>query len=733
MENNIKIDLDLAKEHGLSEEEFKRVLEILGRDPTFAELGIFSVMWSEHCCYKSSKKYLKTFPTKGECVVYGPGENAGVIDIGDGLVLAFKMESHNHPSYIEPYQGAATGVGGILRDVFTMGARPMCFMNALRFGSVNHPKTKYLVSGVVSGIGGYGNSVGVPTIGGDISFNKSYDGNILVNVFCMGVAEKESIFTGTAEGKGNPVIYVGSATGKDGIHGATMASENFDEASEDRRPTVQVGDPFTGKRLIEATLEVMRAGVIVGIQDMGAAGLTCGLFEMSGRGGVGMDVDLNRVPLREPDMRAYDILLSESQERMLLVAKEGCENEVKEIFDKWQLPCETIGRVTDTGNIVINYNGKEVVNLPISPLSDASPEYDRACRKPSYYQEIQKFNLRDIPEPEDYNEAIKKLLSSPLIGDKSGIYTQFDHQVGIQTVVKPSLGAPVMRLMESKKGVSMDVGCNSRFCYIDALIGARYAVAETARKVACRGATPMALTDCLNFASPEREEVMWQIVSAIKGISEASNKLNIPVVSGNVSLYNENEGSAIYPTPMIGVVGVIDDVTGTVTSEFKDTGDMIVLLGENDGRLGGSEYLAHNFGRECGVLPMLDLRTEKNLQRVLVKAIGQGVLKSAHSVGVGGLITTLIKCAAGRKDSPVGFEVTPGRNFRNDIILFSEGGSRALVSLEERNFGKLREICEKFDTESEILGYVGGSRAQVSYFVDIDIEELYRLYKSVKW
>jgi phosphoribosylformylglycinamidine synthase len=587
-----EITKDMVEAHGLNEEEYRRVVEILGREPNYTELGIFSVMWSEHCSYKSSRVHLRTFPSSGERVLYGPGENSGVVDIGDGLAVAFKMESHNHPSYIEPHQGAATGVGGILRDIFTMGARPIASLNSLRFGSLDAPRTRYLVEKVVEGIADYGNCMGVPTVGGEVYFNDCYTGNIRVKVFNLGLARTSRIFTGSARGKGNPVIYVGSSTGRDGIHGATMASEEFDDKSEERRPTVQVGDPFMEKLLLEACLEAMKKRNIVGIQDMGAAGLTCSTLEMSGRADMGMEIDLSKVPRREEGMTPYEVMLSESQERMLLVAEKGQEETVRKVFQEWDLNAVTIGKVTDDGMLTIKDNGKVVAEMPVKPLVEDSPVYNRPMRKPAYLKKVGELDIDDIPLPDDCNQVLLKLLSSLNICSKQWIYRQYDHMVRTNTIVLPGSDAAVVRIKGTTKAVAMSLDCNSLYCYLDPYQGGKIAVAESARNVVCVGARPLALTDCLNFGNPEKPEVMWQFRKVIEGMSETCRRLNTPVVSGNVSFYNETSGEGVYPTPTVGMVGLMDDYLSHTTQPFKETGDLVALLGENREELGARSTCA---------------------------------------------------------------------------------------------------------------------------------------------
>ena len=597
-----EIDPAVLQQHGLSREEYDRIVRSLGRTPSITELGIFSVMWSEHCSYKSSRIHLKKLPTGGARVLQGPGENAGAVDIGDGLAAVFKIESHNHPSFIEPYQGAATGVGGIIRDIFTMGARPVALMNSLRFGSMDGDQgtaTRRIVQGVVAGIAGYGNSIGIPTIGGEIAFEEAYAGNPLVNVMCLGISPADALVKGRASGVGNPVYYVGAKTGRDGIHGATMASAEFDEKSAEKRPAVQVGDPFMEKLLLEACLELMQTDALVGVQDMGAAGLTCSTCEMGARGGAGVEIDVMHVPQRETGMTPYEIMLSESQERMLLAVKKGREAEVERIFEKWDLHAAHIGFVTDDGLMRVKDHGTIVAEIPNTALVDEAPVYDRPAKRPAYLDQVQQFDLTRLPES-DPQQSFLKLLSSPTIASKRWVYRQYDHMVRTNTILLAGMGAGVVRIKGTNRALAISVDGNGRYCYLDPRRGAMLAVAEAARNVACAGALPIGATNCLNFGNPERPEIMWQLVEAIEGISEACRALDTPITGGNVSLYNETDGKAIYPTPVIGIVGVIDDASCVLGRSFRGPGDAIVLLGEGLGELGGSEYLktVHRYG--CG-------------------------------------------------------------------------------------------------------------------------------------
>ena len=627
---------ELVKEHGLSEDEYQMVLDIMGREPNINELGIFSVMWSEHCSYKSSKKWLKTLPTKAPWVICGPGENAGIIDIGDDDAIIFKMESHNHPSYIEPYQGAATGVGGIMRDVFTMGARPIANLNALRFGVPEHHKTRHLVHGVVEGIGGYGNCMGVPTVGGEVEFDTSYDGNILVNAMCVGLADAKNIFYCAAAGIGNPVVYVGSKTGRDGIHGATMASTEFTADTEEKRPTVQVGDPFTEKLLLEACLELMQTDAIVAIQDMGAAGLTSSSFEMASQGGVGIDMNLDNVPQREQNMTPYEMMLSESQERMLMVLKPGKEEMAKAIFEKWELDFAVIGELTDTGRMCLFHKDEIVGDLPIDPLAEASPEYDRphvpTPKRPDIKPE-------DVAAPASITDVIKTLVSTPNGCSKRWVWEQYDHMVMGDTtgLGRPGGDAAMVRIHGSNKAVAMSSDVTPRYVFADPVQGGRQAVAETYRNITATGALPLAITDNMNFGNPQRPEIMGQFVGAVQGIGEACIALDYPVVSGNVSLYNETNGQGILPTPTIGGVGLIKDVSKAVGMGFVAEGDAIVLIGETAGHMGATQYLAEIEGRKEGSAPHVDLAAERNNGDFVRGQILDGAITACHDLSDGGL------------------------------------------------------------------------------------------------
>ena len=716
----------VIKDHNLTMEEYQRIVEILGREPNLTELGIISVMWSEHCSYKSSRVHLKKLPTQAPWVIQGPGENAGVIAVDETWAVAFKMESHNHPSYIEPFQGAATGVGGILRDIFTMGARPMASLDSLRFGTLDKPRNRYILQGVVSGIAWYGNCIGVPTVGGEVSFAPCYDGNPLVNVFNLGLVRRDKIFKATAAGVGNPVIYVGSKTGRDGIHGATMASEEFSEDSEEKRPNVQVGDPFTEKLLMEACLEAFQHDWIVGIQDMGAAGLTCSTSEMASKGGVGIEIDLDKVPQREEGMTAYEIMLSESQERMLLVAKKGTEDKVIEIFNKWGLDAVVIGRVTDDGLVRVWHKGEVVAEVPAMCLTDDTPVYDRPQEKPDYLEEVQRLDLDEIPVPPDLKGVLLTLVGHPNMANKRWIYRQYDHMVQTNTVVLPGSDAAVIRIKETGKAVALSSDCNPRYCYLDPYVGTQQAVAEAARNVACSGALPRAITNCLNFGNPEKPPVMWTFARAVEGMAEACRVLETPVTGGNVSFYNETMGKGVYPTPTIGMVGILERVEDRVTQEFKEEGDVVALLGENRGHLGGTEYLEHIHGRVAGKPPAVDLKYEKRLHRLLVELAKRGLVRSAHDVSHGGLAVTLAEsCISG--EAPLGARVALKEELRPDALLFGEDQGRVVISLEPGKVAEVETLTSEFGVPFQVVGTVGGSSLKISWptgRLEVGLDEL---------
>ena len=726
------IDSKVLERHGLKPDEYDRIVAFMGREPNLTELGIFSVMWSEHCSYKSSRVHLKTLPTGGPQVLQGPGENAGAVDIGDGLAAVFKIESHNHPSFIEPYQGAATGVGGIIRDIFTMGARPIALLNSLRFGSLDDAGTRRILEGVVAGIAGYGNSIGIPTVGGEIAFEPCYAGNPLVNVFCLGIAKATDIIKGVASGVGNAVYYVGAKTGRDGIHGATMASAEFDDKSAEKRPAVQVGDPFMEKLLLEACLEVMKTDALIGIQDMGAAGLTCSTTEMGSRGGAGVEIDVSLVPQRETGMTPYEIMLSESQERMLLVVKRGREAEVERIFDKWDLHASHIGEVTADGMLRVKERGAVVAEIPNGALTDEAPLYHRPMATPEYLADVRKLDLDELAAatPETGTSAggtLLALLGSPAIGSKRWVYRQYDHMVRTNTVNLPGMGAGVVRIKETGRALAMSVGGNGRYCYLDPRHGAMLAVAEAARNVACAGAKPLAATNCLNFGNPERPAIMWQLAQAIEGIGEACRALDTPITGGNVSLYNETDGRAIYPTPVIGIVGVLEHADRVVTRRFQAADDVIVLLGEGRGELGGSEYLKMVHGIVRGVPPALDLAAERALQTLLVELAAERLMRSAHDCSDGGLAVTLAECCF--DTDGIGADVAIDRlavaraeSVNRAAALFGESASRVVVSAAPEAVSEVVRRASAAGVPSRIIGRTGGRSLRIAVGGDIAVD-----------
>ncbi len=731
-----KVTLDLARGLGLTAEEYDRIIQRLGREPSYTELGLFSALWSEHCAYKHSRIFLGRLPTSAPHLLQGPGENAGAVDIGDGWAVVFKMESHNHPSFIEPFQGAATGVGGILRDIFTMGARPIAILDSLRFGDPADARTRHLVRGVVSGISWYGNCFGCPTVGGEIAFAPEYAGNPLVNVMCVGLVRADQIFRARAEGVGNPVFYVGNKTGRDGIHGATMASATFDEKAEERRPTVQVGDPFTEKLLLEACLEVMRTGAVVGIQDMGAAGLACCTSEMPARSGTGIDVELSRVPQRETAMSPYEILLSESQERMLLVAVRGREEEVRRVFAKWELDAVEIGRVTAGGDLVARLNGEVVARVPVDLLAEA-PKYTKPTAEPAWLAERRAFDPLSLPAPADYGQALLTLLASPTIASKEWAYRQYDQQVGINTLVLPGSDAAVLRVKGTHRAIAVSTDGNARHVFLDPRRGAAMAVCEAARNVACSGGRPLGVTDCLNFGSPERPEILWQFAEAVDGIAEACRALDVPVVGGNVSFYNETLGTAILPTPVIGVVGVLDDAGRHATQTFKAAGHRLALLGGDAVSLGGSEYLWTLHGRLAGVLAPLDLELERRVQAAVRAAVSAGLVASAHDCSEGGLAVALAEgcMTAGERAPRIGAEATlEAAGPRADVTLFGEGPARVVVSVEPARRGEFEALMAESAIPWRWIGVTGGDRLTVrvagAALIDVAVDRMEHAWRS---
>ena len=711
----------MVAEHGLSEDEYEIILDRLGREPNLNELGIFSVMWSEHCSYKSSRRHLAKFLTKGDKVIQGPGENAGVIDIGDGDAIIFKMESHNHPSYIEPYQGAATGVGGIMRDVFTMGARPIALMNALRFGEPDHPKTKSLVQGVVAGIGGYGNCVGVPTVGGETNFHKGYNGNILVNAMCVGLARADNVFYSAAKGVGNPIFYVGSKTGRDGIHGATMASAEFDDDSEEKRPTVQVGDPFTEKLLIEACLELMNTDAIIAIQDMGAAGLTSSSIEMADKGGVGIELNLDKVPQREENMTPYEMMLSESQERMLMVIQPGKEQLAFDIFEKWELDVAQIGKTTDTGRLVLKHQRKKVCDIPIAPLADDAPNYDRPYIMPAPRPVL---DPNDVHETQDYDDALVRIISCPDIASKRWIWEQYDRHVMTDTVDSSQSGgdAAIVRIHGSNKAVAITTDVTPRYVFADPREGGKQCVAETWRNLSAVGADPIAITDCLNFGNPERPEIMGQFVGAIDGMNEACRALNYPVVSGNVSLYNETNGEAIPPTPAVGGVGLIPDLSYVSTLNGAKDGDMLILLGVTKGWLGASIYLREILSSENGAPPPVDLEAEKLYGDYVRKLIRMRRVNAVHDLSDGGLAIAACEMAF---TNNIGVSLAgPPNMTKHHAWLFGEDQARYLLAVDEYSVNPIISTAKDKGMAAQIVGKIGGDRISAAGAFDVSLAGL---------
>ena len=717
------IDPKVYQEMGLNDDEYMEITRVLGRHPTYTEVGMYAVMWSEHCGYKYSRPILRLFKKYREAIDGAGLENAGIIDIGDGLGIVMKMESHNHPSAVEPFQGAATGVGGILRDIFTMGARPIANLNSLRFGPLDDPRNRYLFEHVVGGIGFYGNCVGVPTVGGEVYFEDCYSGNCLVNAMALGIMKHEDVAFAAAHGPGNPVLLVGSRTGRDGIHGATFASVELTEESENRKSNVQMGDPFCEKLLIEATLEALKTGHVVGIQDMGAAGITCSTCETSAKAGTGMRIDVKKVPVRETHMTPYEIMLSESQERMLAIVTKGKEDEVMAVFKKWGLQAVVVGEVTDDGLVHV-YEGDDLVaQVPAKSLADEAPTYYLETEEPTYLAGLQSYDLSNTPEPADYNDALLKILGAPTIASKRWVYEQYDHMVQTNTAVLPGSDAAVLRIRGSKKAVAVVTDCNGRYCYLDPFVGAQIAVAEAARNLACSGAKPAGTTDCLNFGNPEKPECFWQFKRAVEGLAEACEFFNAPVISGNVSLYNETPDGPIYPTPAIGMLGVIDDAEKRCTSEFKAAGDVIILIsglrydsGDKSPvceleSIGGSEYLKTIHGIVAGRPPMLDMTREKHVHDAVLKGIDKGVIKSAHDCADGGLAIALAEsCMQGN----IGADVKLSANCAPAASLFAETQSRIIVSVSSDDLGTLREIVDDCKAECTILGKTGGKDMKIT-------------------
>ncbi|XEC95631.1 phosphoribosylformylglycinamidine synthase subunit PurL [Paenibacillus tarimensis] len=700
----------IYKQMGVTDKEYDLICGFLGRKPNYTEIGVFSVMWSEHCSYKNSRHVLRRFPVEGPRVLMGPGEGAGIVDIGDNQAVVFKIESHNHPSAIEPYQGAATGVGGIIRDIFSMGARPVALLNSLRFGRLENERVKYLFEHVVSGIAGYGNCIGIPTVAGEVMFDESYEGNPLVNAMCVGLIDHDKIQRGVAKGVGNPVFYVGPATGRDGIHGATFASEELTEESEAKRPAVQVGDPFMEKLVMEACLELIDSGIVLGIQDMGAAGLTCSSAEMASKAGNGLELYLDEVPQRESGMTPYEMMLSESQERMLFVVEPQHEAQAKEIFDRWGIICAKVGKVTDDGRLRLFHQGEQVADMPVKALVDECPAYQKPSKEPVYYAEYAKIDTSAYPEVKDLNEALHKVLASPTVASKEWVYNQYDYMVRTSTAVQPGSDAAVVTIHGTRKALAMTTDCNGRYVYLDPEVGGRIAVAEAARNIVCSGAEPLAITDNMNYGNPEKPEVFWQIEKSVDGMAEACRVLDTPVIGGNVSLYNENAKGAIYPTPVVGMVGLVHDVDHITTQGFKSEGDVIVLLGETKAELGGSElqYVVH--GVTEGRPPAIDLAEEKKLLNAVRGAIQQGLVASAHDLSEGGLAAALAEsCISGG----LGAQVAVQTELRPDVALFSESQSRILLSAKPEKAAALEAWLTEQGVINRNIGTVSGSELSI--------------------
>ena len=729
-----QVTLRTALDSGLSEEEYDRIVALLGRTPTYTELGMYSVMWSEHCSYKNSILELKKLPRKGGRLLVEAGEeNAGLVDIGDGYAVAFKIESHNHPSAVEPYQGAATGVGGIMRDIFTMGARPVAALNSLRFGEPDLPRTRYLLKGIVKGIGDYGNSFGVPTVAGDVFFDRSYNENPLVNAMAVGIVKREHLARAIATGEGNVVVIAGASTGRDGIHGATFASEEISDESEARRPSVQVGDPFTEKLLLEATLEAIRLGLVVGIQDMGAAGITCSTTEMSAKGKVGMDIDLDKVRVREENMSAYEIMLSESQERMLLVVLPHNLKRVEEVFTKWDLDTRAIGVVTKDERVRVRYGGKLVADVPADSmvLGGGAPVYERAKEVPAYLADLRMRNLKDLPEPADYGYCILSMLGSPNIASRIWITRQYDSMVRTDSLTQILGDAAVIRLKGTKKALAVKTDCNPRYVYLNPYIGAEIAVAESARNVVCVGAKPIAITNCLNFGNPYKPEIFWQFSEAVRGIGDACRALETPVTGGNVSFYNESPDGPVYPTPVIGMLGEISDYSRCVSASFKQIGDVVLLLGNTNGHIGGSEYLKQIHGIVAGDAPDIDLTREKAVQSACLDVIQRGWAQSAHDLSDGGLAVALAEgCIMGPR-TDLGIEFDPNSSLRLDRFLFGEDQSRIILSCTRSNVGNIHKLCADYGVEVAEIGQVVAEVFTVTGTgVRVDVREMAETYQT---
>lgn len=713
---------------GVSDSEYELICSFMGRKPNYTEIGVFSVMWSEHCAYKNSKPLLRRFPTTGSRVLMGPGEGAGIVDIGDNQAVVFKIESHNHPSAVEPYQGAATGVGGIIRDIFSMGARPVALLNSLRFGKLESDRVKYLFEHVVSGIAGYGNCIGIPTVGGEVVFDENYDGNPLVNAMCVGIIEHDKIQRGVAKGVGNPVYYVGPPTGRDGIHGATFASVELTEESEAKRTAVQVGDPFMEKLVMEACLELIDTGIVLGIQDMGAAGLTCSSAEMASKAGNGLELYLDQVPQREEGMTPYEMMLSESQERMLFVVEPKNEAQALEIFERWGVICAKVGKVTDDGRLKLIHHGEVVGDMSVKALVDECPVYHKPSEVPAYYEEQASIDTLRYEEVKDLGGALKKVLDSPSLASKAWVYNQYDYMVRTSTAVRPGSDAAVVTVDGTRKALAMTTDCNGRYVYLDPELGGKIAVSEAARNIVCSGAEPLAITDNLNFGSPEKPDIFWQMERAVDGMAEACRELNTPVIGGNVSLYNENAKGAIYPTPVVGMVGLIHDTDHITTQGFKTEGDVIYLLGETRAELGGSEFQAVVHGVSEGRPPVLDLRTEKKLLNSVLTSIQSGFVRSAHDVSEGGLAAALAEsCISGN----IGAAVNLNTELRHDFALFSESQSRIILSVSPSKQADLEQLLKEAEVPFAAIGRVGGEALCININGTSAVQEPVEALKSV--
>jgi phosphoribosylformylglycinamidine synthase subunit PurL len=721
----------MVRDHGLNDEEYQKIIEILGREPNYTELGVFSVMWSEHCSYKNSIALLKTLPREGEALLTGAGEeNAGAVDIGDNLAVVFKIESHNHPSALEPYQGAATGVGGILRDIFTMGARPIASLDSLRFGSPENPRVRYLVDGVVRGIGDYGNSFGVPTVAGETYFNDAYTGNPLINAMAVGISKVDKMVSAVIKGEGNPVMIVGSKTGRDGIHGATFASVELSEQSEAKRSAVQIGDPFTEKLLLEATLEIIDKDLIIGIQDMGAAGITCSCAEMSARGEAGVTIDIEKVPVREEKMTPYEILLSESQERMLVCVKKGREEDVRRVFEKWELDSTIIGESNGSGIFKVRRNGETVVEIPsyYLALGGGTPVYNRETEKPEYIEQLSRLDLNEFPLDQDWNKDLLHLLASPNICDKSWVFDQYDSMVRTNTVIGPGSDAAVLRIRKTKKALAMTTDCNGRYCYLNPRQGAQQAVSEAARNIICSGGKPVAITNCLNFGNPYKPKIYYGFSEAVAGMGDACRMFETPVTGGNVSFYNEDPERAVFPTPTIGMLGVIEDTKHITRQWFKDDGDLIYLIGETKEELGASEYIYSIFDKTNGPVPEIDLSFEKQVQSTTLEAIKKGYIKSAHDCSDGGLAVALAECCISNRENMIGASIKIDEDIRTDCLLFGETQSRIIVTTKKENGAKLVDLCVKNNIPVASIGIVGGDKFAINDLIDLPLSELSDAY-----